>query len=98
VPSSPGGTYAFWKSVIGFITGFILTLVLLSMIQGRAEQEIILDFTTAPAITAPASAKDSDLLLSFSPRRACTLGSRRARAAHETQERRAQNACPGTDE
>ena len=57
---------AWWKSVTGSITGLIVGLALLNLIQARAEQEIILDFTTAPAITALASAEDSPLLLSFS--------------------------------
>jgi hypothetical protein len=57
---------AAWRWAAGFVTGFALALALLHLIEARAKQEIILDFTTAPAITAPASA-DSGLLLSFSP-------------------------------
>jgi len=61
-----------WKPVhltvdhraIGFVTGLVLGLALLHLIQARAMQEIILDFTTVPAITAPA-AEDSGLLLSY---------------------------------
>ena len=54
---------AAWKSVIGFIIGFTLALALLNLIQAQAEQEIIVDLTTAP-ITAPSPAGDSDLLIS----------------------------------
>ena len=50
---------AAWKWAIGFVTGLIVGLALLNLIRARAEQEIIVDFTTAPA-----SAEDSDLLLS----------------------------------
>ncbi len=47
------------KRAIGFVTGLVLGLALLNLIQARAEQEIILDFTSAPA-----SAEDSGLLVS----------------------------------
>ena len=56
---------AAWKWAMGFVSGFTLALALLHLIQARAEHEVILDFTTAPAITAPASAEDSGLLLSY---------------------------------
>ena len=58
---------ALWKWAAGFVSGFTLALALLNLIQARAEQEIIVDFTTAPAITAPATAEDTALLLSFNP-------------------------------
>ena len=64
-----------WKPVhltvdhraIGFVTGLILGLALLHLVQSRAQHEIIVDFTTVPAITAPVSAGDSVLLLSYGP-------------------------------
>ena len=50
---------AAWEWVAGFVTGLILGLALLNLIRARAEREIIIDFTTAPA-----SAEDSGLLIS----------------------------------
>jgi len=50
---------AAWEWVAGFVTGLILGLALLNVIQARAEREIIIDF-----ITAPESAEDSELLIS----------------------------------
>jgi hypothetical protein len=51
---------AAWNWAIGFVTGLILGLALLNLIQARAEQEIVQDFTAAPA-----SVGDSGLLLSL---------------------------------
>ena len=36
----------------GFVTGLILGLVLLHLVQSRAQHEIIVDFTVGPALTA----------------------------------------------
>ena len=55
---------AAWEWVAGFVTGLILGLALLHLTAARAQREIIIDFTTPAAITAPASAEDSDLLIS----------------------------------
>jgi hypothetical protein len=56
-PLSDGASLGKWAA--GFMTGLILGLTLLNLAAARAQREIIVDFTTAPA-----SAEDSDLLIS----------------------------------